>query len=114
MLGNIGSLILLALLTVVPVKLAAGFVGAGRDNWLIATLAVVVGTVAAVLGYKFAGGNIPGFGVAFLALVASYAIILKTSIGSAFALAFVALFIQIAIAMALASAGLSGLKAIVS
>lgn len=110
MLSNVGSLLLIAMLTVLPVKLAAGFVGAERDSWLVSASAVIVGTVAAVLGYKLAGGNIPGIGVAFLALMVSYAIVLKTSLRGAFGLAFVALLIQIAIVSALASAGFSSLK----
>lgn len=114
MLSNVGSLLLLVALTVLPVKLAAGFVGAERDTWLVSALAVVVGTVAAVIGYKIVGGNIPGLAVAFLALVASYAMVLKTSLGGAFGLAFVALLIQIAIVMALYSAGFTALKTVVS
>lgn len=114
MLSNAGSLLLLAAITVVPVKFAANFVGAERDSWLVSILAVVVGTVAAVVGYKLAGGNIPGIGVAFLALVASYAVVLKTSLGGAFGLAFVALLLQIAIVSALASAGFATLKTVMS
>ena len=112
--SNITSLLLLAVITIVPVKFATGFVGAERDNWLFSALAVILGTVAAVVGYKLAGGNIPGLAVAFLGLVATYAITLKTSLGSAFGLAFVALLLQIAIVSALASAGFSTLNTIMS
>lgn len=112
--SNVVSLFLLAAITVVPVKLAAGFVGAERDTWGTSALAVILGTVAAVVGYKLAGGNIVGLAVAFFALVATYALTLKTSFGGAFGLAFVALLLQIAIVSALASAGFSTLKAVVS
>lgn len=114
MLSNVGLLLFLAALTVLPVKLAAGFVGAERDTWLVSALAAVVGTVTAVIGYKIAGGNIPGLAVGFLALLVSYAVLLKTSLGGAFGLAFVALLIQIAVVTALYSAGFATLKTVLS
>lgn len=76
MLSSLGSLLVLLIITVVPVKLAAGFVGAERDTWLLSALAVIIDTVLAVVGYKLVGGNLPGLATAFLALVSSYPYIL--------------------------------------
>jgi hypothetical protein len=112
MLSGIGSLLILIAITVLPVKLAAGFVGAERDSWLFSTLAVVLGTVAVFASYKLVGGNLPGIALAFVALLATYAIVLKTTLGSAFGLAVIVLLLQIAIISVLASAGFSILKTV--
>ena len=114
MISTFRSVLLLAAITVAPVKIAAGFVGAERNSWPISTLAVILSTVAAVVAYKLAGGDIPGIGAAFLALIATYALILKTSLSAALGLAFLALLLQIAIISALASAGFSLLQAVAS
>ena len=107
MLSILGFLFLVALLTVVPVKLAAGFVGAERDNFVFCMLAVIVATLLAFGGYKVVGGSLPGLGVAFLGMIIAYSVVLKVQFGSAFGLTVIAFAIQIAIVSALASFGLS-------
>jgi hypothetical protein len=107
MLSVLGSLLLVALITVVPVMLAARFVGAERAHLVFCALAVVVATLVAVIGYKVVGGSLPGLGIAFLGMIITYSVILKASLGSAFGLTIIAFAIQVGIVFALTSFGFS-------
>ena len=100
-------LIVLITITVLPVKWAASFVGAGKDSFGSCALAVIIGSVVAGVLFNIAGGSLPGLALAFLGVVITYKFILLTTIGGAFGLTVVALLLQIAVISAYGSLGYS-------
>lgn len=91
--------------SVVPVMLAARFVGAGRAGVVFSAIAVVLGGVAAYVTFTAFGGSLTGIFLAFIAMCIAYALVLRASIPKAFGLTIMALSLQVMIAFAVVSFG---------
>ncbi|MBS0457325.1 MAG: hypothetical protein JSS44_08365 [Proteobacteria bacterium] len=98
-------LVLLAL-TVLPVSLAAGVVNARRSGMLWSALAVFVGGIVAQFALVAMGATTAGVVVAFLAMCAIYALVLRTSLLGGIGIAVLAFILQVLFAFALALVGL--------
>lgn len=90
-LGMIPALLLL----VVPVKLAAAMVGAGRQQWGWCLAGVVGSALLGILLFKLAGSGLLGMGLGFFGMLLVYQRLLLTSLPGAFALTVLAFFIQL-------------------
>lgn len=100
------SVLLLLALTVLPVSLAAGFANARRPGLLWSALAVFVGGIVAQLALGWMGATTAGVIVAFLAMCAIYALVLRSSLLGGIGIAVLAFILQIVIALLLAHLGM--------
>lgn len=82
-------------LAIIPVKIAASIVGAGRQTipWCIAS--VLAATLASFLLYKICGGGFIGIILALFGMLQTYKILLQTSFAGAIGLSVLALLIQV-------------------
>jgi hypothetical protein len=90
-------------ITVLPVMLAARFVGAGRPGFLFSAIAVLLGGIAASLVFDLVADPLLGAVLAFLAMCSVYAWILQVSVSNAIGLAVIAFLLQLVFLVALAS-----------
>ena len=103
-------LMLLFIFTVVmllPVKWAADFADATNTSIPVCAVASLLSPALAIFAFRFMQGGFNGFIVGYLALVATYVVILRVPGRSVFGFAVVVLALQIAAAMALISFGLN-------
>lgn len=91
----------IAVITVVPVMLAAKLAGARRSGFLHAFAAVVLATIAGHIALWLIGDARIGLAVAVVLGLAAYAYVLGTSIVAAIGIAVVAVAIQWAMLFAL-------------
>lgn len=103
---ELGAILILLVLTVLPVSLAAGVVNARRSGMLWSALAVFAGGIVAQLALGWMGATSAGAIVAFLAMCAIYALVLRTSLLGGIGIAVLALVLQVLFAFALALVGL--------
>ena len=89
-------LTILFLVTVVPVKLGASFVGAMNQSFGHAALASAAGLLAGILIFKLLGG-FPSVIVAYVIVSLVYWFVLKPTLGGAFGLTLVVIILQAAI-----------------
>ena len=82
-------------LAIIPVKIAASIVGAGRQTipWCIAS--VIAATLASIILYKVCGGGFIGIILALFGMLQAYKIMLQTSFSGAVVLSVLAFFIQL-------------------
>lgn len=101
---------ILALVSVFPLKWAAGFAEARNTGFLACVFAAIAAPVVAVFAFRLSSGGFTGFMLAYLALTACYVVILSVPTRSYFAFAVVVLALQGAVAMALISLGVNAGK----
>ncbi|HTA66438.1 MAG TPA: hypothetical protein VK753_13140 [Xanthomonadaceae bacterium] len=104
-----GLIALLAIfaLTMLPVSLAARFAGAGKPGLLHSTVAVVLGGIASWWVLHLMGGTLAGLALAYLAVCAVYAAVLRVSLAGAIGVSVIAFFLQVVIAVAIAHFGVA-------
>lgn len=96
------GLAVIFVITTVPVKIAAAFVGASRQSLPACAVAVLVAGTLAYFGYSLLGGSILGLIAAFFATALGFWLVLRPSPGGAFGLTFVAMVLQVALIQMLA------------
>ena len=96
------GLAVLFVITAVPVKLAASFIGASRQSFAASGIAVLVAGALAYPGYRLFGGAVLGLLGAFIGTAIGFWIVLRPSLFGAFGLTFVALVLQVAFLQLLA------------
>ncbi len=84
------------LITVVPVKLGASFVGAMNNSFVAATIAAAFGLGIGAMVLAIFGG-FTGVILAYVAVSVAYWVILKPTLGGAFGLTLVIIILQAAI-----------------
>jgi hypothetical protein len=92
----------ICLLTVLPVKLGADFVGAVNNSFANAAIASAIGLIAGILILKLLGG-LPSVIAAYITISIVYWFVLKPSLSGAFGLTFVVIILQVAIIQGLSS-----------
>ena len=90
------ALAVLFLITVVPVKLGAGFVGAMNRGFGAAAIAAALGLIVGLVSLKLFSGLMSLIG-AYVGVSLVYYFVLKPTLGGAFGLTFVVLILQGAI-----------------
>lgn len=94
--GMIASLVVLAVLVALPVKLAAHLAGATRTGLLWCFGAMVVGMITGSFAASIAGGTIGGPLAGYIGFVIGIRLMLGTSLLGAFGLSIVAAGLSIA------------------
>lgn len=108
----IALIIVFALVTVLPIKWAADFTGGLRTGWLVCVLAAILGPIFAALAFRVLSGGFIGFVLSYVALVTTYALILRVPGRSILGFSVITLALQIAVVMALISLGFGAPKVI--
>jgi hypothetical protein len=96
------TLVAVYLLTVLPVKLGADFVGAVNNSIGNAAVASAIGLIAGIIIFKLLGG-LPSIITAYIIISIVYWFVLKPSLSGAFGLTFVVIILQAAIIQGLSS-----------
>lgn len=104
-LSGLPALLLMLVVSVVPVWLAAKWVGARRSGILFALAAVFLGGVAATLVLTLLGPGLLTLLLSFVAMFAVYAAVLGTSFPAAIGVAVVAFVLQLLLAYLLMAFG---------
>jgi hypothetical protein len=92
----------LFLLTVLPVKLGANFVGAVNNSFGNAAVASAIGLITGIIIFKLLSG-LPSVIAAYIVISIVYWLVLKPSLAGAFGLTFVVIILQAAIVQGLSS-----------
>lgn len=100
-------ILVFALVMVMPVKWAANFADGRNTGVLPCAIASVIAPILAIVAFRLTGGGFNGFMLAYLALLAAYAVIIQIPLGSMLKFALVLLALQMATAMALISFGMN-------
>jgi hypothetical protein len=98
-------LVLFALITLMPVKWAAGFVEAGNTSYGAAAIAAITAPAVSLGVFKLAGGGFMGFVFAFMAGIAVYAAIFRVPGRSLIGFSIMVIALQAAVLFALISFG---------
>lgn len=104
-LSGLPALLLMIIVSVVPVWVAAKWVGARRSGILYALAAVFLGGIAATLVLTLLGPGLLTLILSLVAMVAVYAAVLGTSFPAAIGVAVVAFVIQFILAYVLMALG---------
>lgn len=104
----IAPVLVFSFVTALPIKWAADFTGGQRTGWLACFVAAIVGPVLAVLAFRLLSGGFLGFSLSYLALVTTYAVILRVPGRSILGFSVLTLVPQLSVAMALISFGFGG------
>jgi hypothetical protein len=102
-LEGLPALLVILAVTVLPLSLAARFVGSRYAGPIHSTLAVLLGGLAGWISVKELGVTIPGVLIAFLATCAVFGLVFRVALPRAIVLAFMALSLQVIIGLAVAS-----------
>ena len=94
----------LILVTIIPVKISAGFFGASNNSIGACVIAVVLGTVSAVAALNMFNG-FSALILAFVAVSIVYWLILKTSFFASFGLTILVVLTQFGVIQALGNLG---------
>lgn len=97
-------LVLFALITLMPVKWAAGFVEAGNTSYGAAAIAAITAPAVSLVVFKLSGGFM-GFVFAFMAGIAVYAAIFRVPGRSLIGFSIMVVALQAAVLFAFVSFG---------
>lgn len=107
MTGAIIILGLLALITVLPIKLAADFTGGTNTGLLATTFAAAIAPALSLLAFRLMAGGFMGLVLAFLAGIVAYVIILRVPGRTTLGFAVIVVLLQLAVFGALVSFGVN-------
>jgi hypothetical protein len=107
MIGAIMILGLFALITVLPIKLAADFTDGTNTGLFASTLAAIVAPALSLLTYRLVFGGFTGFVLAFLVGIAAYVTVLRIPARTIVGFAVIAVALQVAVFGALVSFGVN-------
>ena len=100
-------LILFAIITLMPVKWAAGFVDAGNTSYGAAAIAAITAPAVSLVVFKLADGEFMGFVFAFMAGIAVYAAIFRVPGRSIIGFSVMVVALQAAVMFGLISFGVN-------
>ncbi len=96
--------IILTLITIVPVKIGASFVGAANTSFGASAIAVVLGLIGAFTVFNMLDG-LTSIVAAYITISIIYWLVLKPSLIASFGLTVLVMFIQLAIVQGLVKFG---------
>ena len=98
------GLSILALVTVVPVKIGAELFGAANKSLMFCIIATIAGTVLSLASINYIGG-LSGIFIAFISMTLTYSKIFKLPFFTSLKLTFVIIIVQVGCIQALVNLG---------
>ncbi|MDP3650753.1 MAG: hypothetical protein Q8R67_03625 [Rhodoferax sp.] len=98
---------LLAVITTVPVKWAAGFADGENTRIITCFFSSILASVAAVIAFRLSSGGFTGFLIASCAVLAVHVLVLRIPARGVISFAVLALALQGVVVMSLVSFGLN-------